>query len=199
MHPFLLYMKGDLIMNETIKTILERRSCRSYDGRAVEQEKLDKIIECALFAPSALNKQPWHFTVVKSRKLLDEISEANRQMLLASDDENAKSMANAPDYDNFRGAPMAIIVSGEDGNPFSAGDCSAAVQNMALAAHSLGVANLYIASFRRALELEENKYIVDKLGLPKGFTPLFALCLGYTKEAYPTRAESRANTVNYIE
>ncbi len=186
-------------MNETIKTILERRSCRSYDGRPVEQEKIAQIIECALFAPSALNKQPWHFTVVKDRKLLDEISEANRQMLLNSGDENAVAMAKEPGFDNFRGAPMAIIISGEDGNGFSAGDCSAAVENMALAAHSLGVANLYIASFRRALELEENKYIVDKLKLPQGFTPLFALCLGYAKEDYPTRAPRRADTVNYIE
>ncbi len=186
-------------MNETIKTILTRRSCRSYDGRVVEQEKIDKIVECALYAPSAMNRQPWHFTVVKSRKLLDEISEANRQMLLQSDDEKVIAMANEPDYDNFRGAPMAIIVSGENGNSFSAGDCSAAVQNMALAAESLGVANLYIASFRRALELEENKYLVDKFKLPEGFTPLFALCLGYANEPYPTRAPRRENTVNYID
>ncbi len=186
-------------MNETIKSILERRSCRSYDGRAVEQEKIETIVECALFAPSALNRQPWHFTVVKSRELLDEISEANRQMLLQSGDEKIIAMAKEPGYDNFRGAPMAIIVSGEDCNAFSAGDCSAAVQNMALAAHSLGVANLYIASFRRALELPENKYLVDKLGLPQGFTPLFALCLGYAKDEYPTRADRREGTVNYIE
>ncbi len=186
-------------MNETIKTILSRQSCRSYTERKVDDEKIEILLECAKYAPSALNKQPWHFTVVKNRKLLDEIKEANRQMMIATGDPKMIEAANDASFDNFRGAPMAIIVSGENGNPFSAGDCSAAVENMALAAHSMGIASLYIASFKRALELEENAYIVKKLNLPENFNPLFALCLGYTEAAYPERAPRREGTVNYID
>ena len=192
-------MKGAKPMNETVKTILTRQSCRSYNGRPVEQEKIEILLECAKFAPSAINKQPWHFTVVKSRKLLDEIKEANRQVMLDSGDERTVEAANDPSFDNFRGAPMAIIVSGENGNPFSEGDCSAAVENMALAAHSMGIASLYIASFKRALALEKYSYIVDKLELPENFTPHFALCLGYTDAEYPERAPRREGTVNYID
>ncbi len=186
-------------MNETIKTILTRQSCRSYTSRKVEDEKIEALLECAKYAPSAMNKQPWHFTVVKSRRLLDEIKEANRQMMIETGAPDMIKAANDEGFDNFRGAPMAIIVSGENGNPFSAGDCSAAVENMTLAAHSLGIASLYIASFRRALESEKNACIVGKLCLPENFTPLFALCIGYTETEYPERAPRREGTVNYIE
>lgn len=185
-------------MNQVIDAILSRRSVRSYEKRGVDKEALELIVKCGLFAPSAMNKQPWHFTVVQDRTLLDRISEANRQMLLDSGDEKAIEMANAPGYDNFRGAPVAIVVSGENGNSFSEGDCSAAVENMALAAHSLGLSSLYIASFRRGLELEKNARLVKELGVPDGYTPHFALCLGYGNEELGERASRREGTVNWI-
>ena len=185
-------------MNEVIRAILERRSVRSYDGRMPEDDKVETILECGKFAPSAMNRQPWHFTVIRDRELMDRISAANKKMLIESGDERSVAMASEEGFDNFCGAPMAIVVSGDESNYYGMSDCAGAVENMALAAHSLGLANLYIASFMRALVLEENAELLAELGLPKGYKPHFALCLGYSKEELGERAPRKEGSVNYI-
>jgi len=167
-----------MITNPTIENILNRRSIRSYEPRAVEEEKIAAILECARFAPSAQNRQPWHFTVITDRRLLDKISAANKKVMLASPEERVRQMAASPDFDCFRGAPMAVIVSGEAEARFAPGDCANAVQNMAIAAQSLGLGSCYLASFRIALEVPEGAPLVKELGIPEGFTPLYALAIG---------------------
>lgn len=185
-------------MNETIKSILERRSIRSYDLRPVEKEKIETILKCGQFAPSAMNRQPWHFTVITDRKVLDRISEANRQVFLQSDDEQVRERAKDPGFDNFRGAPMAIFVSGDREAKYAPADCANAVENMALAAYSLGLGSCYIASFRHALERPEGAHLLKELKIPEGYQPLYALSLGYGNETLGERAPRRENTVTYI-
>lgn len=185
-------------MNETIRSILGRRSIRSYEPTAVEEKKIRAIVECGQYAPSAMNRQPWHFTVVTNRKTLDEISDANRQVMLKSEGERMKRAAEDPDFDNFRGAPMAIIVSGEKEAGFAAADCANAVQNMAVAAYSLGLGSCYIASFRIALEKPEGAHLLRELGIPEGYEPLYALTLGYGNETLGERAPRREGTIIFI-
>ena len=186
-------------MNDTISSILGRRSIRSYETAPVEKEKIEIIIECGLFAPSAMNRQPWHFTVISDRKVLDRISAANRQVLLQSGDEQVRERAKDPDYDNFRGAPMAIVVSGHREAKFAAADCANAIQNMALAAYSLGLGSCYLASFKIAMEKPEGAYLLKELKIPEDFEPMYALSLGYGNETLGERAPRLENTVTYIE
>jgi len=186
-------------MNETIKSILSRRSIRSYETAPVEKEKVEAILECGRFAPSAMNRQPWHFTVITNRKALDRISDANRQVFLQSSDEQVRERAKDPDFDNFGGAPMAIIVSGHKEAKFAPADCANAIQNMALAAYSLGLGSCYLASFKIAMEKTEGAYLLKELKIPEGFEPLYALSLGYGNETLGDRAPRRENTVTYIE
>jgi|SRR5690554_223384 len=185
-------------MNETITTILDRRSIRSYTDRPVEQDKIEAIIKCGQYAPSAVNRQPWHFTVVTDRGLLDKISAENKKIQLQSSDAEARRRADDPNYDNFRGAPMAIIVSGEADWRYVQADCANAMENMALAAHSLGLGGLYIASFKMCLERPEGKDLLAELGIPQGYAPLYALALGYGDEELEERAPRRPGIVNYI-
>jgi nitroreductase len=186
-------------MNETIQTILSRRSIRSYEPTPVEREKIDLILECGQFAPSGINRQPWHFTVVTNRKLLDKISAENKRILLQSPDEATRARAMDPNFDNFRGAPMAIIVSGDPTGRNTMADCANAMENMALAATSLGLGSCYIASFRLAMEQPEGTFLLDELKIPQGFIPMFALALGYGNEVLGPRATRRENTITFIE
>lgn len=55
-------------MNQVIQTILERRSWRSYEARQIQEEQLEQILQCGLWAPSAMNQQSWHFTVVQNQR-----------------------------------------------------------------------------------------------------------------------------------
>ncbi|HNT24044.1 MAG TPA: nitroreductase family protein [Anaerolineales bacterium] len=186
-------------MNETIKTILERRSVRSYESTPVEKEKIDLILQCGQFAPSGMNRQPWHFTVITRRAMLDKISAENRRVMLQSPVEALRLRAEDPDFDSFRGAPMAIIVSGEDEAGYAGADCANAVENMALAAQSLGLSSCYLASFKIAIETPEGAFLLDDLRIPKGFKPMFALSLGYGNEVLGERAPRREHTITFIE
>lgn len=186
-------------MNETIRTILARRSMRSYEARPVEEEKLAAILECAQFAPSAMNRQPWHFTVVLNRAMLNKISAENKKVLLASPDENVRQRAQDPNFDSFRGAPMAIIVSGANEASYAACDCANAVENMAIAATSLGLGSCYLGSFKIAMQSPEGAYLLAELGIPEGYTPLYALSIGYGNETLGERAPRKDGTITLIK
>lgn len=171
-------------MNETISTILSRRSIRSYTKEPVSREALEVIVQCGQYAATAIGRQPWHFTVVTDRQLLTRISNA----------------CGDPENDNFRGAPCAIIVSAEIENElFGDIDCANATENMALAAKSLNLGSCYIASFRRAFESPERNELMKALAIPEGFRPTLALAVGHTLEEPTERAPRRENTVNWID
>ncbi|MBN2147377.1 MAG: nitroreductase family protein [Anaerolineales bacterium] len=186
-------------MNETIKNILARRSVRSYESTPVEKEKISILLECGRYAPSGMNCQPWHFTVVTNRGILDRISGENKKVMLLSPDEERRLRAQDPKYDSFRGAPMAIIVSGDNAAVYAAADCANAVENMAIAAQSLGISSCYLGSFKVAMLTPEGAFLLDELKIPKGYTPFYALALGYGNEVLGERQPRRENTVTFIE
>ncbi|MEN6580187.1 MAG: nitroreductase family protein [Anaerolineaceae bacterium] len=185
-------------MNETIQNILNRRSIRKYSPKQVEENKLKLILECAQYAPSAQNRQPWHFTMITKRSMLDKITAANRKVMLKSEVERLRERAQQPDFDSFQGAPVAILVSGEDQARYTMSDCANATENMAIAAQSLGLGCCYLGSFKIAFEAGEAGELLEELGVPKGFSPLFALALGYQDEVLEERAPRRENTITII-
>jgi nitroreductase len=186
-------------MNEIIKTILSRRSIRSYAPTPVEREKIELILQCAQYAPSGMNRQPWHFTVVTDRSLLDKISAENKKVLLQSPDEATRARGLDPDFDSFRGAPMAIIVSGDQTGRNTMADCANAVENMALAATALGLGSCYIASFKIAMEQPEGAFLIKELKIPEGYFPMYALSLGYGNEILGPRQPRKENAITFIE
>jgi nitroreductase len=186
-------------MNETIQIILSRRSIRSYEPTPVEREKIDIILQCGQFAPSGMNRQPWHFTVVTDRKVLDKVSNENRKLLLGSSDEALRARAMDPNFDSFRGAPMAIIVSGDQTGRNSMADCANAVENMALAATALGLGSCYLASFKIAMEQPEGAFLIKELKIPEGYFPMYALSLGYGNEILGPRQPRKENAITFIE
>lgn len=186
-------------MNETIKTLLERRSIRAYEEKPVSRQDLDTIVKCGLYAATAMGLQPWHLSVVTDRKVLDAISAANAVAIL--DDPMApdtlKESARGSDFDSFRGAPAAILVSGENGNEVTIADCANATQNMAVAAKALGLGSCYIASFKICLNAPGGEELKKRAGIPEGYIPYFALSVGYAAEA-PEPAPRKENTVTYV-
>ena len=183
-------------MNETIQSILERRSIRAYETKPVPDEALELIVRCGRYAPSGLDRQPWHFTVVRDRALMDRISAAAQAVMARSANETVRRMAAAPDFDCWRHAPMAIIISG-DGSDGAVADCANATENMALAAHALGLGGCYQGCFKAGLLAPGSEDLLAELHLPAGYTPLFALALGYAAE-HPEPRPRKENCVNYI-
>jgi nitroreductase len=116
--------------NETINTILARRSIRKYEDKPVEREKIDLILECACAAPSGNNVRPWHFVEVTERETLNALADAHPY---------GKMLAQAT---------LAIVVCGEKSKggstPWWEQDCAAAMQNILIAATALGLGSVWL-------------------------------------------------------
>ena len=189
-------------MNETITSILERRSIRKYKSDPVPAELLDTLVECGKFAATARGVQPWHFAVVTNTELLDRIAKANKDFILSLPDGAMTAMAKNPDFHNFYHAPAAIIISGEtseSAQEYVIADCANAAQNICVAAHSLGLGTCYIASFKFCLSSPLGDFMYDALKLPKGYRPMFAVAVGYPDEEPQGRMPRREGIVSYID
>lgn len=185
------------MINDTMRTILDRRSVRSYQKEQIPEVSLKIILDAGKYAASALNRQPWHFTAVQNEELLDEISESVRETMLNSGKEHVIEKAKKPDYHCFYHAPTVIIVSGDD-SAYARVDCANAAQNMCLSAVSLELGSCYIASFINAFTTEKGPELLQKLQIPEGYTPYYVVAVGYTAGDYP-EAPLRKDHVNYVK
>jgi nitroreductase len=185
-------------MNEVIKNIFERRTVRFFTDAPVKDEDIETLLECAKVTPSALNRQPWHFTVLRDRALMDEISVANKEIMLNSGDPVMIEKANEPDFDSFRTSKTAILISSENAAPYGMADCANAAMIMTLVATSLGLGSCYIAGFNNVLRKPEGADFRARLKTPEGYTPIFGVCLGYIAEQPKPRKPLKPETVTYI-
>ncbi len=134
-------------LNQVIETIRNRRSIRKYLPEQISCNELDAILDAAIWAPSGHNDQPWRFLVIQDAATLDAINEETKKNMKESPVEWVREMGNNEKFHVFYHAPTVIVVSGEqDANSILKPivDCSAAIQNMLLAATSLGVGSCWI-------------------------------------------------------
>jgi len=158
-------------MNEVIEAIFRRRSIRKYTPQEVEAEKLDLLLQAGMAAPSAMNSQPWEFIVVTDKEKLGLLQ---RRLIFG-----------------HRNAPAAIVVCGNPriaknaaGRLFWVQDCSAAAENILIAATSLGLGSVWIGIYPVRSFM---KIVSEILFIPKSVTPLCVVYVGYPAEAKPPR------------
>ena len=186
-------------MNETIETILNRRSVRVYADEQIKEQDLNAIIDTGLFSPSGCNMQPWHFTVVQNKELISELNIETKKILLNCDNDYFKEFAQNEKYDIFYNAPTIIVVSGEKAALVPQVDCAAATENMLIAAESLGIGACWIGLITYLFRSEEGTDYIKKLEIPEGYEPYYAITLGYKKYPNPKSKPRRENTVNYVK
>jgi nitroreductase len=176
------------MMNEVLQTIQNRRSVRSYRPEQIAEDTLAQILEAGIYAPSAHNDQPWHFTVVQNRDLIDEISDTAKAQMIKGAAQWVREMGSKPDFHLMYHAPALVIVSGRKNATASRIDCAAAMQNMLIAAESLGIGSVWIGLLHYFFEQKEAP---AKLKIPEGYEPLYGAAFGYkadeTKRLGPER------------
>jgi nitroreductase len=182
-------------MNEVINAILTRRSVRRYEKRQIESTALNAILEAGIHAPTAHNQQPWFFTVVQNEELLDRINRETSAEMAKSDNEWVRTMGNNPDFRVTYDAPTLIVVSGQKGAMAYPVDCSAAMQNMLLAAHSLGIGSVWLGLLRFWLAKPEAAKL---LNIPEGYEPFYGAAFGYPAGELPPAPERNRGVINYI-
>ena len=186
-------------MNEVIHTILSRRSIRSYKPDAVAKEDIETVLQAALYAPSGAGAEPWHFTVITNKDIIEVFDARARAAMAESGIERIETLGMNSGYRVFFGAPAVILICGEkilrkSGRHLSAlADCSAAIQNMTLAAASIGLGSCWIGLVRYLFEKEPS------FMAPEGYEPLFALTLGYTLGTPEARPQRREGTVTWMD
>lgn len=185
-------------MNETIKTILSRRSIRKYQSEQLKDEELQTILEAAKFAPSGMNTQGWHFTVVQNPELLNRINTFVKETLLKSGNQAMAERAKAENFNVFYHAPTVIIVSGDQKALTPQFDCTLAMGNMFLAAESLGIGSCWIHAIHLALSSPEGKTLCSDLQIPSGFLPCASAAFGY-KGMQASPAPRKDGTVTILK
>lgn len=186
-------------MNPTIETILNRRSVRVYSDEQIKSEDLELILKAGSYAPSGCGSQPWHFTVVQNREIMNTLSVEAKKELIKSGNEMFKNIASNEKFDLFYNAPTIIIVSGEKTAPVPQVDCSAATQNMLLAAESLGLGSCWVGFVTFLFISKRAQEFMDMLKIPEGYEPYYAITLGNKRISNPSPQPRRENIVNYIK
>lgn len=182
-------------MNDFINMIKSRRSIRSYLPEQIEEEELQAILEAGSWAPSAHNTQPWHFTVIQNEEFINYISNYSKKVMAESPVEWIAKFGRSR-QSIFYHAPTVVIVSGKKSEMFNpVADCSAAIQNMLLAAESLHIGSCWVGF---AMFFFDNKDEVEKLRLPEGYEPLYAVCLGYKSHKIAWGPERKKDIITYI-
>ena len=162
--------------NPVLRAIAERRSIRSYKDIKVTREQIDVLLKAAAEAPSARNSQPWHFTVIENPDLLAEI---NKEVI---------SVVKEDLGNIFHGAQAAIFLSCDPVSRWARLDCGIAVQNIALAAHSMGLGTVILGRPDAAFTGPRGDYFNKLLKIPEGKSFAVAIAIGVpagTKEAHP--------------
>lgn len=173
--------------NEVLENILKRRSCRSFLEKQISDKDLEDIVEAGLYAPSGRNTQDWHFTVLQDKNILLELNEAIKEV------ENRPS-----DYNCYYKAPTLILVSHKKNSNLAAADCACALQNIFLAATSLGVDSCWINQPGLNNNSERVRSIFDKIGVPQENDVYGCAALGYKTGELKTPIR-KENTVNYVK
>jgi nitroreductase len=150
---------------ETLKAILTRRSIRKYINKNIPEEYFEVMLKAAMHAPTARNRQPWHFIIVSDREILKKIAEVNSSWKMLNE------------------AACAIVICGdrnlEDTESFIIQDCSAATQNLLLAAHELGLGGVWLGVHPREDRL---KPLVEILHIPEHILPVSMVSIGKPDE-----------------
>ncbi len=164
--------------NEAIKNILTRYSVRKFTGDKVKKEDLLKILKSGMSAPSAVNRQPWSFVVVTKREILDELCEKLPFAKMLSGADAAIVVCGLPDKSKLINLVLKIVINSSL-KDFWVQDCSAATENILLAAHALGYGAVWTAVFPKETLV---KNVQEILEIPEHVIPLNVIPIGVPVE-----------------
>ncbi|GKU23775.1 nitroreductase family protein [Clostridium folliculivorans] len=185
-------------MSEAIKVLLNRRSTRVFKDEQIKDEELETILEAGKFAPSAINQQSWHFTVIQNKEVIDLLAETFKEVLLNSNQEAMVKRAQSANFKPYYNAPTLIIVSGDKSAVAPKADCGAATENLLLAAEAIGIGSCWLGSSDYIFNSPKAAELKEKLGIPETHEPLYSAIFGYKANDNAKAAPRKENTVNYI-
>jgi len=174
-------------MNETLKILETRRSCRKFKPDMISQQELDSILRAGTYAATGMGKQSPIIIAVTDKKMRDEIMEENRKIGGWSEG-----------FDPFYGAPVILIVLAKKDVVTHVYDGSLVIGNLMNAAESLGVSSIWIHRAKEEFESPFGKNLLKKLGITDEYEGIGHCALGYALEAPKAPAERKSDYVYRI-
>ena len=168
-------------MNNVIKNIVERRSIKKYKSDMVPTELIDEVLKAGTYAPSGMNRQSPIIIAITNKEVRDKLSKLNAKIM-------------GVDIDPFYGAPVVLVVLADKTVPTYVYDGSLVMENMMLAASSLGLGSCWIHRAKEEFETEEGKEILKSLGITGDYEGIGHCILGYPD----MEAVTKPRKENYI-
>ena len=173
-------------MNETIKNLIERRSCRNYKKEQIKDEELNEILLAGEYAPTGMGLQSPKMIVLQNKETIERLSKLN-----------AKIMGR--DIDPFYGAPTVIVVLADKTEMTYVEDGSLVLGNLMNAAHSLKIGSCWINRAREEFETEEGKKLLKEWNIPDNYVGIGHCILGYRDGELPQAKPRKEDYVTIIK
>lgn len=171
--------------NAVLECIMTRTSIRQYTNQPISKADIETLLRAGMAAPTAVNAQPWHFIAVTDKAKLKELAGTNR---------NGRMIEQAP---------LAIVVCGNmdkalkgKAQEYWIQDCSAATENILLAAHALGLGAVWTGVYPMDDRIEA---VTSVLKLPSNIVPLCTIVIGYPAENPKPKDKWKPENVSYNE
>lgn len=173
-------------MNEVLENILTRRSVRSFRSEQIKDDELNLILKAGTYAPSAMNKQCWQFTVIQNKSKIEALAKVIREAL--GRDEGY----------NFYAPPTLILLSNEKDNPNGVADCACALENIFLMANSLNIGSCWINQLRAICDEVAAREILTSFDIPENHIVWGMAAIGYPN-ATPNSPVIKDGTIKFVK
>lgn len=174
-------------MNETLKTLLNRRSIRKFKAEQIKDEDLNAVLEAGKYAPSGANQQSALFIAVQNKDTIKKISKMNGAVM------------GKDGIDPYYGAPTVILVLADKSKVTPIEDGSIAIGNMCNAAYSLGLGSCWIHRTKQMFETEEGKALLKEWGVEGDYIGVGSCILGYPDCEQPKAAPRKDKFVVMVK
>ena len=182
-------------MNEILRTISQRYSCRAYDGRLPEKEKLEALALAAVQSPSAMNRQPWQVIVITNKSLIEEMDAEGMRILAEAEDKTAYDRFMSRGGTLFYNAPCMYLILKQSGTDM---DTGIVCENIALAATSLGLGSVICGMAALPFNGPKGDVLKKKAGFSDGWEFGITVLVGYGRmENTPHTPDT--SKIRYVE
>lgn len=168
-------------MNETIKNLVERRSCRKYSSTQIKEDELNSVLKAGEYAPTGMGMQSPIIVVLQNKSIIDKLSKINAKIM-------------GKDEDPFYGAPTVLVVLADKNIGTYIEDGSLVLGNLMNAAYSLGLGSCWIHRAKEEFETDEGKELLKKWNISENYVGIGHCILGYPEE----KSEAKPRKDGYI-
>ena len=168
-------------MNETIKNLIERRSCRKYSTTQIKEEELNSVLKAGEYAPTGMGRQSPIILVLQNKEKVEKLSKLNAKIM-------------GTDKDPFYGAPTVLIVLADKNIGTYKEDGSLVLGNLMNAAYSIGLGSCWIHRAKEEFETDEGKELLKEWNIPENYVGIGHCVLGYPEE----KSEAKPRKEYYI-